>query len=137
MTPDSGTSLITFPSWAIDTAFEQLPYEEDCKDDMHFGDLIFVIDDIEYAVPSHHFMERYYNVSEDQKELCMTSISELDILQTGQENLFILGDVFMQEYYTIFNRGNDSVGFAKVYTQMEEETHDFDLAEEADLADFY
>ena len=31
----------------------------------------------------------------------------------GLENLFILGDAFMSEWYTIFDRDQDKVGFAK------------------------
>lgn len=37
----------------------------------------------------------------------MTSITAIDIEEEGQENLFIVGDSFMQIYYTIFNRDTD------------------------------
>jgi hypothetical protein len=58
-------------------------------------------------------MDIYQNVYEPGDSICMTSITNLDILQAGQQNLFILGDSFMQLYYTIFDRDNDRVGMAK------------------------
>lgn len=136
ITPDSGTSLITAPGWAIDTITSNLPYIEGCDNDFDFGELTFVIDGVDYPIPSHHFMERYYNVYESGDSVCTTSITQLDILQDGQDNLFILGDVFMQIYYTIFDRDNDRVGFALSYIENEEVTHDFDLAQMGDLLDF-
>lgn len=56
ITPDSGTSLITAPSWAEKILQDILPYEEDCKDDRHFGTLSFVVNGEDYHVHSHHFM---------------------------------------------------------------------------------
>ena len=47
---------------------------------MGFGNLTFIIDGVEYDIPSHHFMERYYNVYETGDSVCTTSITELDIL---------------------------------------------------------
>lgn len=58
-------------------------------------------------------MEKYVNVYEKGDSVCMTSISPLDIQQKGQQNLFILGDTFMQIYYSIFDRDTDRVGFAR------------------------
>jgi cathepsin D len=113
VTPDSGTSLLTVPSWAYAHINSILPFKYDCKAKTDFGNLTYVIDGIEYALPSHHFMEIYKNVFDDGIDICFNTIAELDILQDGQANLFIVGDAFMQIYYTIFDRDNDRVGLAK------------------------
>ena len=78
-----------------------------------FGNLTFVIDGHDYDVPSHHFMDLYHDVYMPGDSVCMTSISALDIEQEGTQNLFIVGDTFMQLFYTIFDRQNNKVGFAK------------------------
>ena len=58
-------------------------------------------------------MEVYRDVYEEGDSICMPSIAPLDIKQAGQENLFILGDSFMQMFYTVFDRDNDRVGLAE------------------------
>jgi hypothetical protein len=58
-------------------------------------------------------MEIFHDVYSPKDSVCMTTISPLDIFQKGQGNLFILGDSFMQLYYSIFDRDNDMVGLAK------------------------
>ena len=72
-----------------------------------------MVDGIDYNVPSHHFMDVYRNVYKKGDSYCMTSITTLDIYQKGQQNLFILGDAFLQMFYSIFDRDNDQVGLAK------------------------
>ena len=83
VTPDSGTSLITVPSWALDTITNTLPYSEGCPNDLDFGNLTFVIDGVNYDIPSNHFMELYYNVYTMGDSICTTSITSLDIMQEG------------------------------------------------------
>ncbi|CDW75789.1 pepsinogen c precursor [Stylonychia lemnae] len=127
VTPDSGTSLMTAPSWAFEKLKKLLPYKEDCNDKTQFGVLTFVIDGKEYDIPSHHFMERYINVFEFGDQVCSTSMSTLNIEQDGQENLFIVGDSFMQIYYSIFDRDNDRVGLVRAkQTQREQQIAQID-----------
>ena len=83
ITPDSGTSMMTVPSWAYDKISKTLPYKEGCDSKLVFGTLSFVINGIDYDLPSHHFMERYYNVFEQGDSVCMSTLVTLDIEQNG------------------------------------------------------
>jgi hypothetical protein len=80
ITPDSGTSLLTVPSWAYNHVNSLLPYEYGCLNKTGFGTIVYVIDGIDYALPSHHFMELYENVFDDGVDICTNTIAELDIL---------------------------------------------------------
>ena len=50
----------------------------DCEDEFGFGDLTYVINDIEYPIPSHHWMKRTVN-SSDNSSKCNHSIGTLDV----------------------------------------------------------
>ena len=88
--------------------------------DMNFDDLVFVIDGIDYAMPSHHWNQRMIDENLTKGGTCVTSISQLDIFQDGQDNLFILGDTFMQVFYSVFDRDQDRVGLALAKHEQKE-----------------
>lgn len=81
-TPDSGTSLSTMPSWAL-SVFNDATYEHGmpCVEgfDMSLEDLVFVIDGVDYPLPSHHWNSREIDTSIEEGGKCFTTLSALDI----------------------------------------------------------
>lgn len=84
-TPDTGTSLITFPSWAMNQFSRDHPEwqtQNDCKSELEHGDLTYVINGIDYPIPSHHWMQKEANSSEPEGNgKCKHSIGTLDVGQ--------------------------------------------------------
>ena len=77
ITPDSGTSLLTFPNWAI-SRFINSPHGQtkSCEkgDEYKYPEITFVINGVNYSLPSHHWMMR--DVGEyPGSGTCSTSIS--------------------------------------------------------------
>ena len=99
ITPDTGTSLITFPTEAYNLFMEDHGDVVECEANVEYtyGDLTFVIGGKNYGVPSHHWMERETTTvaSNSKGGNCQTTISNLDVYYDGLEELFIAGDSFM------------------------------------------
>ena len=87
ITPDSGTSELTFPTWAYKKSIKKFPVIQNCASNKDLGTLTydnlllkwfrFVIEGDEYPIPSHHFIDRMEE--DDGSIVCKTSISPLDI----------------------------------------------------------
>ena len=93
-----------------------------CKTNAEFSqeDFVFVIGDIEYHLPSHHWMKRVVNAVDSTKSQCESKFKPLSIAAEGNGNMFILGNTFMQLFYTVFDRDNDRVGFATAVHKQNE-----------------
>ena len=132
ITPDSGTSQMTFPDWAFDE-FRRVKHPKmnrpfNCVDEFEHEDLIFVIDKVEYVVPSHHWVKIILEIDapENEEQICESKVKPLSIPNNDNENLFILGNTFMQLYYSIFDRDEDKVGFAEALHHDNEVVIEYD-----------
>lgn len=54
--------------------------------------------------------------SDSPKTVCASTIMKMDI----KKEMFLVGDVFMRKFYTIFDRDNNRVGIAKAHTPQQQ-----------------
>jgi len=59
MTPDSGTSCLAWPSWALNKFKKAglLPVKKNCESEFDFPTMTFTINNIDYDIPSNHYMQ--------------------------------------------------------------------------------
>lgn len=112
---DTGTSLLTGPSSGIHTLVKALGNKYTCKDFSSLPPLTYVLSDDK---GDHSFTlepEVYIIESDEQSDgdalFCKPGFMGLDVPEP-RGPLWILGDVFMQKYFTVFSRGPPRVGFA-------------------------
>ncbi|XP_032898813.1 LOW QUALITY PROTEIN: pepsin A-like [Amblyraja radiata] len=109
---DTGTSLLVGPTNAITNIQQAVgatpgsygQYNINCNDLSSMPDVVFTINGNDFTLPATAYaLKSTYNYQVS----CMSGFGD-----TGS-NLWILGDVFIGEYYSIFDRGNNRVGLAK------------------------
>lgn len=113
---DSGTSLITGPTAQVHTIANKIgakanimgEYTIDCEKVADLPALEFNIGGKVYAVPGKDLVIQ-------SQGTCLFAMMGLDIPKTNNPDApdWILGDVFMRLYYTIFDYENKRVGLAK------------------------
>ncbi|XP_066466216.1 cathepsin D [Tiliqua scincoides] len=114
---DTGTSLITGPTDEIKQLQKAIGAKPIIK-----GQYMLPCDKLD-SLPTVNLVlgGKSYPLTADQYALkvtvegqtfCLSGFSGLDVPPPGGP-LWILGDVFIGPYYTVFDRDNDSVGFAK------------------------
>jgi len=115
---DTGTSLLSAPSSHLDLIFS---YMQDCSRYFEFPDIVLVINGEEYSIPPKDYVITITGEGEDNPGLhsvgfeeCTLAFMSIDV-PPPDGPLWILGDIFMASYYTIFDRDNLRVGFAKAF----------------------
>ncbi|KAL4475464.1 hypothetical protein ABPG72_013288 [Tetrahymena utriculariae] len=120
---DSGTSIIAGPSDQIDFLTDLiLDRGYGCNQINSMPAISFVIDGEEYPILAQEYIissngafAHMYEHSVDPAE-CYPALVALDVEEPQLGPMWILGDIFMSKYYTLFNREENTVGFAKLKT---------------------
>lgn len=99
---DSGTSLIVGSPTAVLALLRLLPSKPDCSKIDTYPSIFFTLGTDVYEIGPEYY------ILEDLGQ-CLLGIMSMDGLPFEG---FILGDVFIRQYYTIFDYGASRVGFA-------------------------
>lgn len=112
---DTGTSLLTGPSSAIGKILSAVHVESDCSGDL--PDITYVLSDASgehrFSIgPEFYVIKSRSMLDQDpaQPKYCKSGFMALDV-PAPRGPLWILGDVFMRKYYTVFDRDHQSIGF--------------------------
>merc|ERR1712154_135394 len=109
---DSGTSLIVGPSSDIRSIATEVgakpmitgQYTIDCDKVESMPEITWTIDGNDYGVAGKDLVI-------ESGGMCIFAMMGMDFPKPGPQ--WILGDVFMRKYYTVFDYEGERVGFAK------------------------
>ncbi|KAG7259603.1 hypothetical protein CRUP_015969 [Coryphaenoides rupestris] len=113
---DTGTSMLTAPQQYMGYIMQAIgaqrsqygEYMVDCNQVNNLPTLSFVISGEALPLPpSAYITQQYYN----GYQVCMVGISPTYLPSRNGQPLWIFGDVFLREYYSVFDRTNNRVGF--------------------------
>ncbi|OAX43459.1 Asp-domain-containing protein [Rhizopogon vinicolor AM-OR11-026] len=110
---DTGTSLIALPTDIAEMLNTQIgatrswngQYQVDCAKVPTLPDLTFYFGGEPYSLKGSDYVL-------DVQGTCISSFTGMDINLPGG-SLWIIGDVFLRRYYTVYDLARDAVGFAK------------------------
>lgn len=109
---DSGTSFITGPSKVVAELAASVGAKKTFTGEFFLDcDKVSSIPDVTFDINGKDYTLEGKDIALEANGTCILTIMALDIPNGPQ---WILGDVFMRKYYTMFDMENKQVGFAKL-----------------------
>ncbi|KAJ8003091.1 hypothetical protein DPEC_G00165770 [Dallia pectoralis] len=114
---DTGTSLLTAPSQFLGSLMQSIGAQEnqngeyvvDCSQINNLPTLTFVMNGANFPLPpSAYILQK----NQGGYLVCTVGIMPTYLPSRNGQPLWILGDVFLREYYSVYDRINNQVGFA-------------------------
>uniref|UniRef100_A0A4X1VP97 Pregnancy-associated glycoprotein 2 n=1 Tax=Sus scrofa TaxID=9823 RepID=A0A4X1VP97_PIG len=103
---DTGSSLLIGPTKEVINIQKLINFLIQCSTMNTLPDFIFTINNVQYPVPARAYIQKgsstgrcYSNFSGGTEDL-------------SDKEFWILGDVFLRLYFTVFDRGQDRIGLA-------------------------
>lgn len=111
---DTGTSLIALPTDISEIINKEIgatkgwqgTYTVDCSKISSMPDLTLTIDNKDYVLSASDY------ILQTGENNCLSAFTGLDI-PPPMGPIWIVGDVFLRKYYTVYDLGRNAVGFAK------------------------
>ncbi|XP_045430010.1 pepsin A [Pipistrellus kuhlii] len=111
---DTGTSLLSGPTKAIANVQSSIGARQNSYGEMVVScaaintlpNIVFTINGVQYPLPPSAYVLQ-------SQQGCTSGFQGMDI-PTDSGELWILGDVFIRQYFAVFDRGNNRVGLAPV-----------------------
>ncbi|XP_062953883.1 gastricsin [Cynocephalus volans] len=112
---DTGTSLLTVPQQYMSallhaTGAQEAEYGEflvNCNNIQNLPTFTFIINGVQFPLPPSAYIL-------SNNGYCTVGVEPTYLSSQSSQPLWILGDIFLRSYYSVFDMGNNRVGFATV-----------------------
>jgi hypothetical protein len=108
---DTGTSLITGPSEAINKLQEMMGQVTNCEDLSGMPTITFMIDGLPYPLTPQQYVLQF-EAEDGQPASCLLGFKALDV-PPPRGPLWVLGDVFLRTYFSVFDRSRNRIGLTR------------------------
>ncbi|KAG3289438.1 gastricsin-like [Ictidomys tridecemlineatus] len=110
---DTGTSLLTVPQQYLSSLLQAIGAQEDeygqffvnCNDVQNLPTFTFIINGVQFPLPPSAYIL-------NENGYCSVGLEATYVSSGNGQPFWILGDVFLRSYYSVFDMANNRVGFA-------------------------